>query len=577
VNALVGNFSTYGEIGAKSYTPWRATGVEWFAQDSWKIRSNVTLEYGARFDWWPPEHSLWNNIATFYARFYQPGLQSICTTASTCTVGSVILAPGAPSTAYYNGMVLPGSGFPSSAHGRVVAASDPTLNALFHNLPPGFSDTNFAVDPRLGFAWAINEKTALRAHGGVFHNRVLLNDSTLLGGNPPLQLQVSVSNGKADNPGGTGKTAPLFPLVTTAQARTLKAPTVYEWSVSVQRQLPASLLMELAYVGNRANYLQRQVDLNALTPGAQSAAFTHNAAGQVTGFATGNTINANRPFLGFGGITEAVDTGSSRYNSLQASLTRRFANGIGLSVAYTYSKSLDNASGYRQTMPNPFSDRDFWGPSDFDTRQVLAATYFYDLPFGHGRRWLKDSRGVVDTLLGGWQLSGISYMRSGTPFFIGSPVDALGVGGTSGTQLVQITGPVKVVSDPKVGQQYFTNPTAFTLAAPGSDGNERRNQFHNPGYINHDMALHKNFQISERFRMQFRAEAFNFVNHPNLNGPNGGLSGNGHICTTIAGCSGGVPYGSFATAPGTGNNTFGIVASKDGDRRNLQLGLKLTF
>src|SRR5262249_38789547 len=114
--ALLGLFTNYGEIGNKAYTPWRAKAVEGYVQDSWKARRNLTVEYGVRYSYWPPWHSLWNNIATFDPSFYTPGLLSIDP-----KTGAVVLKPGADFTlARFDGITLPGSGFPDSANGRVA-------------------------------------------------------------------------------------------------------------------------------------------------------------------------------------------------------------------------------------------------------------------------------------------------------------------------------------------------------------------------------------------------------------------------------------------------------------------------
>src|SRR5262249_41052284 len=129
----------------------------------------------------------------------------------------------------FNGIVLPGKGFPNSAGGRVPAASDPQFQGLFHDLPAGFSGTPKNVfEPRLGMAYSPDRKTVVRAGAGIFHNRVTLNDGTLMGGNAPIQFQVGASNGVADAP--TGAQRRDFPLAMTMQDPEFKHPTSYQYS-----------------------------------------------------------------------------------------------------------------------------------------------------------------------------------------------------------------------------------------------------------------------------------------------------------------------------------------------------------
>ena len=135
--------------------------------------------------------------------------------------------------------MLPGDGFEGEGNDLEVA-QDPAVLALFRGEPRGFSDTHYNVfEPRLGMSYAFNEQTIVRASAGVFHNRVTLNDSTILGGQPPFQPMVTVANGSADNPsGGSGNAGADLPFGSTAQDPVFKHPTSYMWSVGVQREVP---------------------------------------------------------------------------------------------------------------------------------------------------------------------------------------------------------------------------------------------------------------------------------------------------------------------------------------------------
>ena len=180
---------------------------------------------------WPPWYSTTNNIASFDPNFYDRSNEAIINP----TTGVITGGPR------YNGIVLPGDGFPSDASDLAVY-NDPAVNALFVGVPRGFTKTYKNVfEPRGGVSYAWNDKTVIKGSAGVFHQRVTLNDSLLPGGNPPFQPQVSVSNGLVDNPGGAGGAAAL-PLGMTAIDPEAKIPVAYTYSAGVQRQLPYELL-----------------------------------------------------------------------------------------------------------------------------------------------------------------------------------------------------------------------------------------------------------------------------------------------------------------------------------------------
>jgi hypothetical protein len=570
-DALLGLFRNYGEIGRKAYTPWKATTFEWYVQDNWKVTRKLTAEYGVRYNYWPPWHSVWNNIATFDPAFYTPGLLSIDP-----KTGAVVLKPGADYTlARFNGITLPGSGFPDSANGRLEILGNSAINVgeLFRGIPEGISESHKnVIEPRLGLAYALNEKTTIRAGAAVFHSRVLLNDSTLLGGNSPLQFKVGVENGSADAPGGVITTfadSIRFPFTLTAQDKVFKLPTAYNWSLTVQRELPAKFIVELGYVGKHSLYLPRERNINSLLPGQN---FTYDANGKVTG--TAPSTNALRPYLGEGQIRLSENSGNAVYHSFQAQVSRRFQNGFSFDVAYTLSKSIDNTSDKRDVLPNAFDDSNIRGLSSFDRTHAFVSNFVYELPFGKGRRFLNRG-GILDGVIGGWQVTGITFIRSGSLFTIGIPVDALGVGG-GGNNTIQTAAfrcSVSVVGA-SIGQNYFSDPTCFTLPAPGKEGNTGRNSFRGPINQSHDLALFKNFQIKERVKLQFRAEMFNFLNHPNFNNPNTNINDNNAIETSFTSPN----YGLFkANASGPVTRNFGLVTSKSDDRRSMQLALKLVF
>jgi hypothetical protein len=541
-NTVMGLFSNYAEIGQRALTKWRALATDVFVQDSWKPTSRLTLEGGFRWAFWPPWYSTTNNIANFDPRFYDPARAAVIDPATGRVIGGD----------RFNGIVLPGDGFEGEGSSLVVA-QDPRVQALFRGEPRGFSQTHAnALEPRFGLAYSVNDKTMARLSAGIFHNRVTLNDSTVLGGNPPFQPMVTVSNGLVDNPGGGSGAATDLPFGINAQDTVFKHPTAYTWAASLQREVPLGFVVDVTYVGRRGKYLQREFNINQLPAGTIQAN---------PGVAN---IAALRPYKGYGAIRLSENSGRSTYHSLQISADRRYSNGFKLGVAYTLGKSMDDGSNKRDVVFNTYDPESYWGPSIFDRRHVLGIGYIYDLPFWKGQETL------LKNLLGGWQISGASFFRSGTPFSVLRTNDIAGVGDGAFGQ------PYNLVGDPKAGtnkkfsngtdNNFWFNPAAFAAPAPGTFGNAPRNMLYNPGQQQWDLAVFKNFQMGGVRRLQLRAEIFNFPNHPNLGAPGGG---GGAQTNTITGSGSG-----YADPT---NASFGRVTTKTNDRRDIQLSLRFQF
>jgi hypothetical protein len=536
-NAALGLFSNYAEIGERALTKWRALATDLFVQDSWKPTARFTVEGGVRWVFWPPWHSTTNNIANFDPRFYDPARAAIIDRTSGRLVGGD----------RYNGIVLPGTGFEGDGTNLVVA-QNPAVLALFRDQPRGFSQMHYNVlEPRFGASYSITDRTIVRASAGVFHNRVTLNDSTVLGGNPPFQPMVTVANGLADRPGGASGGATDLPFGINAQDAVFKHPTSYMWSAGVQRDIPFGFVLDVTYVGRKGQYLQRERNINQMPAGTINA----NPTVQVA---------ALRPFLGYGAIRLSENAGRSMYHSLQVSADRRYSNGLKIGFAYTLGKSEDNGSNKRDVVFNTYDDTAYWGPSIFDRRHVMNFYYIYDLP------WWRDQNSTLKNLLGGWQISGATFLRTGIPFSVLRTNDIAGVGDGAFGQPYNVVGDPKANTNPTlsagagIDNNFWFNPAAFAAPAAGTFGNARRNMLYNPGQQQWDIAVFKNFRLGGSRRGQFRAEFFNFPNHPNLgNAQTGTLAGSGSA---------------FADPS---NANFGRVTSKTNDRRDIQLSLRFSF
>jgi hypothetical protein len=548
-NAALGLFDTYSEIGHRAYTIFRSNMYEGFAQDSWKVRQKLTINYGARYTVIVPYHAEWGNMIVFDPRFYNPA-QAVTVDPKTG------LITGSPTIDQrYNGMVIPGSGFPSSANGRVPEATSGLYNDLFRNVPNHYSDIQWNdIQPRLGVAYQLGNKTVFRAGAGRFITRLGVSDSIFLGGNPPFQPNASVANGSADNPGAGGAAA--IPLVVTSQTKAFRNPEAWNWNFTVEREMFWKSLLSVGYVGRRGLRLQREADINQPTTAVVAAN-------------PGVNINALRPYLGFGSIRQTDNVASSRYNSLQVAWNRRFTGGLLFGVSYTLSKSEDDGSNQRDVVPDTYDTSMLWGPSEFDARHMLVLNYLYELPF------FKNSTALTGKLLGGWQISGVTQFQTGLPCGVAGATDSAGVGldsnfgcGVNGQYWV-VNGNPKIIGTFGPKGQWFatTNPDGspiFTKPAPGTFNTQRvRDLIHQPGYQNWNLGLFKNFRIDEQRGFQFRAEAFNFINHPNWCGGSG-CNGTTNIGLNPANL-----------------NTFGKVLTKGGGvgggERNLQLSLRFYF
>src|SRR4051812_45539236 len=524
-DAALGLFDSYAEIGQRALTKWRALGTDLFVQDSWKPSGNLTIEGGVRYVLWPPFYSKTNNIANFDPSAYSTTNQAVLDPAN----GRIVTGPR------YNGIVLPGDGFPSSASDLAVY-NDPAVNALFVGAPEGLTETHKNVfEPRVGVSYGLNDKTILKVSSGVSHTRAPLNASLRRGGTPPFQPQVGASNGSVDNPGGAGGSASL-PFGMTAIDPVFNHPTSYMFSGGVQREMPLGFVVDAAYVGRWGRNLQRERDINQLPAGTIQAN-------------PGINTDYLRPYKGYGIIRLSENVGHSTYNGFQLSADRRYQNGFKFGAAYTLSHSLDNASSKRDILFNSLDDSGFWGNSSFDRRHVFNFYYIYDLPF-----YRAESTSLKGRVLGGWQISGSTFMRTGTPLWVTRGDDVAGVGDA-------FAQPYNLVGDPNANtngklsegaaldQNYWFNPNAYARPANGTFGNSPRNNMYGPGQYQWDIALFKNVSVRGRQSFQFRAEIFNFLNHANLNNP--------------------------STDPTS--SSFGRITSKDNSRRDVQLSLRFLF
>ncbi len=527
-DAALGLFDRYAEIGTRAFTPYRSTSFEYFVQDSWRASDKLTLELGVRHLFTTPYfYSLWRNMAVFDTNSYDPS-QAVVQDPAT---GNII------SGDRFNGVRIPGDGWPDAARGRVRIADTGEYDRLFtggNDYWGQYQKGNLM--PRVGLAYRINERTVFRAGAGRFYASPGVADNIFLGGNPPFQPMASVSRGNADNPGGASNVA--FPQFFMTNDPVYKIPSAWNWNFTVQREVGFNTTVEVAYVGRVGQNMERTRELNALQPGTVPSEFNTNYL---------------RPYKGFAFINLGENAARSEYNGLQIEVNRRFSKGLSYGLAYTYSSSYDNASDRRQQPWDPFNDRFFWGHSSFDTRHVAVINFVWEIPF------LRGSNSLASKIAGGWELSGVVQFQTDSPTTADTDTDFAGIGG--GPQQ-----PWDVHGDPSLssGDRAFADSSSddsywwnvgtadnrtFTRPAAGTfSTSQYRNTLYGPGFQNWNIGVFKVFSINERHKIQFRGEFFNFPNHPNWDSPN--------------------------DDPASG--TFGKVTKKISER-NVQLSLRYSF
>lgn len=410
----------------------------------------------------------------------------------------------------------------------------------------GFTPDKNNFAPRLGFAWTLGEdqKTVLRAGYGVYYDQSSLAPGEALYFNSPF-FDNNIFFSLPGLPLTLSNPFPSFfpfPLPDSALAiqRDLRTAYMQHWNLNVQRELARNTVLEISYVGSKGTKLLTARDINQPQPSALPPGLPF----------------VPRPNPQFDDIDLLESRANSNYHSLQARYQQRLSSGLAALVSYTWSRSIDDASNFFSSAGDPnfpqnsYAARSERGRSNFDVSHRLSASYSYDLPFGKGRRYLRDS-GLVSTILGGWQTFGIVTLQTGRPFTVAllSEIDNSGTGRS-------ILGfgandRPNVVGNPGLSQrspQQWFNQSAFAFPARGTFGNAGRNIIEGPAFQKVNASLVKNTPLSERLNLQIRAEVFNLFNHPNLNLPDNFL----------------------------GSPTFGQITSA-GDPRHIQFGVKLLF
>ena len=366
------------------------------------------------------------------------------------------------------------------------------------------------IAPRLGFAWDLSGdgRLALRGGYGIFYEVPLINQTLGLRLNPPFfSGDLALGDGQNVTLANAFDNLAIVTPNLSAFDQHYKLGRVHQFSVNVQRQLAASLVADVGYVGTRAGRLPRTVNFNQPVPAA-------------------GAVQARRPYPVYGAMNTVMSVGESRYDGLEARLEKRFSHGHSFLASYTFSNSKDHASGSGGTADSgiPQNSRDLeaeWGQAVFDVRHRFVFSAIYELPFGPGRRFLSDAPSFAARLLEGWQANAILTLQGGQPF---TPVLAIDNSNTG-----QFQDRPNLIGDPYATSaacpatrtaNCWVNPAAFAAAAPLTFGNAGRNSLRGPGTKNVDFSLVKNTPFGGGRRLQFRAEFFNLFNFINYDNPN---------------------------------------------------------
>jgi hypothetical protein len=574
VNTATLNYGAFSGVRYKDYS--------FYGQDTYKLTSNLTLNYGLRYDLDLPASEAQDRFSAVDPTLANPGAGNL---------------PGAYT--YF------GSGAGRNGSKR--------LQDIYRK----------AYGPRAGFAYSINDKTVLRGGYGIFYEPLKEGSFADQDGLGFFNRQtISPTNGgptRIDD--GVKRIFPNFgPLTPDAQngsngvilvPRNSGRPAdIQSWNLDVQRQITANLLLNVAYVGSKGthlpalNIIPNQVDPKYLALGSDlnkdvsclgdGSCPNAAAAGIQVPYAgfKGNINQALRPFPQYGDFNQEDNsftpdrTGNSTYHALQLGVDKRLARGLSFLVSYTVSKNLTDAdssgpgvSGFTGTNEfigqNSYDRKAEKAVSELDTPQSLVVSLFYELPTGRGKAFLNKG-GALSAAAGGWSIAGIASYHTGNPTEVYGPC-----GGTAGDLLFagcHFTGAARVNVIPGVRQTNkghlspastsFFNAAAFSIPAPLTFGNEPRS-LGSARFLaskNEDFTLAKKTGLlDDRFTIDFRAEFFNIFNRhillPNVGGPNLGTPF--------------VPVGG-QDCPGPFACGFGSITSSSGPR-TIQFGLKVIY
>ena len=478
-----------------------------YAQDSWKLTRNLTLNYGLRYEPFIPWHEVQGRMGSFFPSLYASGTHST-------------VYPLAPAGLQF--------------------AGDAGFN------PNGIPSIYSHFMPRVGFAWDVlgTGKTSLRGGAGDFYDSRLSSVFyNIYSNTSPFITNVNISSATGgpsinfSNPYTSYGTPNPFPapqpppntsaippqaFLTYDPYRSFRTPISYSWNLALEQQVTHSLLARAAYVAGHSSHQWTPVELNPIQ-NVDAVPLTDPNYNRRVYNRVGCTSCYTQP------ITEANMGGNASYNSLQLSAEQRMRSGLTLLANYTWSKAIDNtpynqsstaiASNNSYALPTyePNFKRLDRGPSDFNHAHVASISFVYQVP-----KVMKDSPAAVRYLINGWQASGLLQTRSGDPLTVSASSNNSSGSGQSRDRAVFLGGNAYGGSACPVTAhcKNWLNAASFSANAAGTYGNVVKGSFVGPRYTDVDMSIARSFPFTETAALQFRAEYFNLFNHTNFGDPN---------------------------------------------------------
>jgi hypothetical protein len=535
---LLGRANNYSESQFDPRIRLRFGRREFFVQDTWRVRPNLTLDLGVRYQYFAPPTEVNDFYVTFDPELYQrpnapllpgtgvPAGTSICANTSCTSFNTAVLDP-------LNGIARAGV---NSRFGRSIIPKDrnnfsPRVGLAYQpQYENGIGNFLFG-DPgqsviRMGYGLYFDQPLV-----GIFENATFFT--------PPINTSIAFTSTAANvitfsNPSSNPLAVPGQPLVgATYPARSLgvggaispdfETPESQVWSIGVQRELFRNAVLDLSYVGTKGDKLIRPTNINFVTPA------------DVVRVGAAN-INTARPFLGWTDILYYETSAKSRYHGLLSSFNYRLARGFTITLAYTFSKTLTDSTNDRDAVDrpqNPFNLRAEYAEARTSRPHIFSASYVYEIPF-----FRKSENAAVRLLLGGWQVSGITNIESGAPVPRVTVADTLSLTrGLYPNLIGNPNGGLAGTIDPVTGLPFIYDPTAFEPAPVGQFGNAGRAFARLPGRNQTNLAVMKQFYFNtERtVYLQLRAESFNLFNHTQFTGVGTTLPSAGPLSNTVFG------------------------------------------
>ncbi len=517
---LLGDVQSWGANNSPLFGG-RQKSPQVFVQDDFKLRPNLTLNLGLRYQiqrGWSEVHGRMGD--------FDP---TIFNTVSG-SYGAMWFAPANHRTQaqanVYSG-VLPRIGFAYTVHGDTVIRAGWGM----YTTPWSVDQYGNAKGVGYGQSGSAQDQT-----NGVTPLTTLSGPGVFYGTATTLPYVNASTSATAYNGQNTPNYDPYHTPLT----------YLYSWSLSVQHEFSHGITSEIAYVGKHGANMQFKADINQVP--VQNLSPDDDPSG--------------RPYPQFESIGGSTFNGVSNYNSLQAQVHKRLGNGIAFSSAFTYSKFLNdmdvspfNGQGGTINFQNAHAPGSNYAPSNFDIRDSLKSSVVYQLPFGKGRTWLNKNR-LLDEGIGGWQVSAIVINQTGNPFTVtyNGPNNSYS---QAGAWYPNVLRPAQKNIKQSIDEWY--DPTAYVTAANGTFGDSRRNSLRASGIDTTNLSMGKTFNFSERVGLQIRADASNVFNHPDFDAPDGNFNDPVNLSTP------GRPQGA------------GTIGATTVGGRNMQISARIAF